>query len=139
MAYCGNTIGGQNLNSPVQRAEALELGKRGEELAVQYLIEQGYAILERNYRKGKLEIDIIALDGEEIVVVEVKTRSYDTILQPEEAVNHRKQLNLLRLANQYIISHRRTENVRMDIIAIVTNSRGTKINHIKDAFEAPCL
>ena len=117
-----------------ERRKALAFGKMGEEMAARYLEDQGYIIVERNYRKGHLEIDLIALDGDEIVVVEVKTRSHDIILDPEDAVGHKKRLALIRLANQYARSHGRTENIRLDIVAIVSNADDTEIKHIKNAF-----
>ena len=117
-----------------ERRKALAFGKMGEEIAARYLEDQGYIIVERNYRKGHLEIDLIALDEDEIVVVEVKTRSHDVILDPEDAVGHKKRLSLIRLANQYARSHGRTENIRLDIVAIVSNADDTEIKHIKNAF-----
>lgn len=117
-----------------ERRKALAFGKMGEEIAARYLEDQGYIIVERNYRKGHLEIDLIALDEDEIVVVEVKTRSHDVILDPEDAVGHKKRLALIRLANQYARSHGRTENIRLDIVAIVSNADNTEIKHIKNAF-----
>ena len=116
------------------RRDALAFGKRGEEMAARYLESQGYIIIEHNYRKGHLEIDLIALDGDELVVVEVKTRSGDTVAEPEESVVHKKRLSLIRLANQYARSHGRTESIRLDVVAIVSNDNGTEFNHIKNAF-----
>lgn len=139
----------ENKLTPEQRREAMELGRLGEQIAAKYLEDNGYTILERNYRKGHLEIDIIALDpnpqfvrrfptsneaANELVVVEVKTRSYDTVLSPEDAVVHKKRLNMIRLGNQYIKSHGRKENVRLDVIAIVKGENGVELKHIKNAF-----
>ncbi len=138
----------ENKLTPEQRREALELGKLGEQMATKYLEDNGYTILEHNYRKGHLEIDIIALDPHsefnapysekkglgDLVIIEVKTRSYDTILQPENAVDHQKRLNLIRLGNQYIRNHGRKENVRLDVIAIVKGENGVELKHIKNAF-----
>lgn len=138
-----------NKPTPEQRREALELGKLGEQMASKYLEDNGYTILEHNYRKGHLEIDLIALDpnpqcaqpfpsnttvANELVIVEVKTRSYDTVLSPEDAVVHKKRLNMIRLGNQYVKSHGRKENVRLDVIAIVKNDNGIDLKHIKNAF-----
>lgn len=124
----------ENKRTPEERRTAVEFGKTGEQLAARYLVDQGYTILEHNYRKGHLEIDLIALDKEELVIVEVKTRAYDTLLQPEDAVVHRKRLALIRLANEYVKTHNRTENVRLDVVAIVKNDHGADIRHIKNAF-----
>ena len=96
--------------------------------------DKGYVILERNYRYGKHEVDIIALDHGILVIVEVKTRGDDGLTDPEDAVDHRKRGFIIRVANQYIHSHRRTEEVRFDIISIVMRDGQPDIRHIKDAF-----
>ena len=124
----------ENNRTPEERREALEFGKLGEQMAAKLLTDKGYIILEHNYRQGHLEIDLIALDGDELVIVEVKSRAYDTILQPEEAVDHKKRLNLIRLANEYVKTHGRKENVRFDIVSIVSNANGTEIKHLKNAY-----
>ena len=122
-----------------ERREALAFGKMGEQMAAKYLTDNGYVILEHNYRRGHLEIDLIALDGDELVIVEVKSRAYDTILHPEEAVDHKKRLNLIRLANEYVKTHGRKENVRFDIVSIVSNANGTEIKHLKNAYNVMCF
>lgn len=122
-----------------ERREALAFGKMGEQMAAKYLTDKRYVILEHNYRRGHLEIDLIALDGDELVIVEVKSRAYDTILHPEEAVDHKKRLNLIRLANEYVKTHGRKENVRFDIVSIVSNANGTEIRHLKNAYNVMCF
>ena len=117
-----------------ERQESLGLGRLGEQMATKYLEDNGYVILERNYHKGHLEIDIIALDGKDLVVIEVKSRGYDAIMRPEDAVGHEKRMNMIRLANQFVKSHGRKENVRFDIVAIVKNEHGVELKHIKNAF-----
>lgn len=124
----------ENKRTQGERRDALEFGKLGEQMAERYLADLGYTILEHGYRNGHLEIDLIALDNDELVVVEVKTRTSDTILQPEDAVGHRKRAAMIRLANQYAKSRGRTENIRLDVVAIVKNDHGTDIKHIKNAF-----
>lgn len=109
-------------------------GQRGEKLALEYLIERGYIILERNYRSGKNEIDIIARNSGEVVFIEVKTRSTDVFCEPETAVTKEKQRAIIKVANSYILRNNINEEARFDIIAIVTNENGTKINHIINAF-----
>ncbi len=120
--------------TPEGRREALEFGKMGEQMAAKYLTDKGYIILEHNYRRGHLEIDLIALDGDELVIVEMKSRAYDTILQPEDAVDHKKRLALIRLANEYVKTHNRKENVRFDIVTVVSKEGGAEIKHIKNAY-----
>ncbi len=120
--------------TPEERREALEFGKMGEQMTARYLTDKGYIILEHNYRWGHLEIDLIALDGDELVIVEVKSRAYDNILQPEAAVDHKKRQALIRLANEYVKSHNRKENVRFDIITVVSKEGGAEIKHLKNAY-----
>jgi len=111
-----------------------ELGKRGEELAVQYLTEKGYEILERNWRNKHKEIDIIAKDKEELVIVEVKTRQNDEHGEPNLAVTRQKQIRLIYAANAYIFKYNLDINTRFDIISIVFKDGNPVIEHIEDAF-----
>lgn len=120
--------------TPEERREALEFGKIGEQMAAKYLTDKGYLILEHNYRRGHLEIDLIALDEDELVIVEVKSRAYDNILQPEDAVDHKKRQALIRLANEYVKTHNRKENVRFDIVTVVSKADGAEIKHLKNAY-----
>ena len=120
--------------TPEKRREALEFGKIGEQMAAKYLTDKGYIILEHNYRRGHLEIDLIALDEDELVIVEVKSRAYDNILQPEDAVDHKKRQALIRLANEYVKTHNRKENVRFDIVTVVSKADGAEIKHLKNAY-----
>ena len=124
----------ENNRTPEERREALEFGKVGEQMTAKYLTDKGYIILEHNYRRGHLEIDLIALDGDELVIVEVKSRVYDNILQPEDAVDHKKRLALIRLANEYVKTHGRKENVRFDIVTVVSKEGGAEIKHLKNAY-----
>ena len=120
---------------PVEsRQEATELGATGEQMAARYLEDKGYVILGHNYRNRHKEVDIIALDGGTLVFVEVKTRTTDYFMQPEEAVDHQKRRNIIRVANQYIRNHKRTEPARFDVIAIVKNDNENRIKHIENAF-----
>ncbi|MBQ9474055.1 MAG: YraN family protein [Bacteroidales bacterium] len=117
-----------------RHSEHYELGMAGEEAAVQMLVDKGYTILERNYRKGHLEADIIALDGADLVLVEVKTRNVDYLQMPVDAVGHRKRHNMIKLANEYVKSHNRNENVRFDIITVLSDGATVDIDHIRNAF-----
>ena len=115
-------------------AEHNDLGKIGEELAVNYLIEKGYEILERNWRNKHKEIDIIAKDGGTLVIVEVKTRQSDGFGEPDMAVTRQKQMRLVYAANAYVFRNRLDLDIRFDIISIVFNQGNPKIDHIEDAF-----
>lgn len=114
----------------------IELGKTGEAIAVALLESKGYWILERNWRLGKEEIDIIARDGNFIVIVEVKTRTSNIFTEPEASVTKSKQRILIRTANAYVNYRRQHGEVRFDIITILVRPEGEEINHIVDAFYA---
>ena len=115
-------------------AEHNDFGKLGEELAVNYLIEKGYEILERNWRNIHKEIDIIARDGKDLVVVEVKTRQNDKNGEPDLAVTRQKQTRLISAANAYLFQNSLDINTRFDIISIIMKDNSPVINHIEDAF-----
>ena len=111
-----------------------ELGKKGEDIAAQYLSEKGYEILERNWRNRHKEIDIIAKDGNELVIVEVKTRQNDEHGEPDLAVTLPKQTRLIDSANAYMFQNNLDINTRFDIISIVFKDERPVIDHIQDAF-----
>jgi putative endonuclease len=113
-----------------------ELGKRGELIALDFLKEKGFEILETNFRLDKDEIDIIAKEGKFLVFVEVKTRSTNYFGEPEIAVGAKKVEFLLRAAENYLVSKNINAEIRFDIISIILNSRQKKIRHIVDAFYA---
>ena len=110
-----------------------ELGKWGEDLAAIYLQENGYVILERDWKSGHHDLDIVANDGNTLVVVEVKTRRNRLYGNPEESIDYKKRLSLQSAINHYVKSHRINRNVRFDIISIVgTIGSQPEIDHIKD-------
>ncbi|MEZ5083314.1 MAG: YraN family protein [Bacteroidales bacterium] len=115
-------------------AKHYNLGIKGEEIATQYLLGKGYKIIERNWRHGKDEIDIIALDGNFLVIVEVKTRSTNFFGEPEEAVTDTKQKFLVRAAEEYVIKKDIHLEIRFDIISIIIEQAKETIRHIKSAF-----
>lgn len=112
-----------------------EIGILGENAAADLLIKEGYAILERNYRVGHLEVDIIALKDGIIVFVEVKTRAADYLVAPQEAVNKQKQKFIINAANGYIRHHKRSEEARLDVITVLhQNGKVTNVSHIENAY-----
>ena len=114
--------------------EHIELGKRGELIAIEYLESKGYKILENNWRTNRKEIDIIAIDNNEIVFIEVKTRRNNHYGDPEEAVDMKKQKHLINAAEDYIFSNKIDLDTRFDIISVIYDGRNHSINHIKEAF-----
>lgn len=115
-------------------AEHNALGKQGEKLAIDYLLKHGYDILEKNYRHLKAEVDIIARKDAILVAVEVKTRSTPEFGDPHEFVKPKQIQRLVKAVNNYIIKNDLDVEVRFDIIAIVKNAAGTRIEHLEDAF-----
>ena len=116
-------------------AEHNELGKWGEQIARDLLISKGYQILEQNWVCGHKEIDIIALDGKELVIVEVRTRRVQCLVDPEETVDKIKQRYLIWSAEAYVERNNLDMDVRFDIVAIlVDNKNERRVEHIENAF-----
>ncbi|MBC8320477.1 MAG: YraN family protein [Bacteroidetes bacterium] len=111
-----------------------ELGKKGEEIAKKLLSDKGYTIIDTNWRFDKDEIDIVAKDGDELVIVEVKTRSTAYYGFPEDAVDSQKEIFLIRATEAYLEEKNLDLEARFDIVAIIFNNKETKIHHIIDAF-----
>lgn len=114
------------------------LGNKGERLAARFLKEQGYRIIAWQYRTALGEIDLIALDGECVVFVEVKTRRSSDAGHPVEAVGHHKQTQLTRLALAYLKRHNLLNHAaRFDVVAIIWSQgkQPPEIVHYKNAFE----
>ncbi|HVN63754.1 MAG TPA: YraN family protein [Candidatus Binataceae bacterium] len=111
------------------------LGQRGERAAERYLKRHGYRIMERNFRAAGAEIDLIAMDGDTIAFIEVKTRSSDFAGSAEDAVDGRKAERMRRAARVFE-SRNRAGNapMRFDVVAIRADGRRMKIDLLKDAF-----
>ena len=111
-----------------------ELGKKGEQIAVDFLIKNGYEIIERNYRFDKAEVDIIAQIKDTLAIVEVKTRSTTDFGNPQDFVKPKQIQRLVKAVNEYVIVNGLDVEVRFDIIAIVKEGKQFKIEHLEDAF-----
>jgi putative endonuclease len=116
------------------RKNTKEIGDRGEEQAKAHLLENGYLLLETNWRHKKYELDIIAKINQTIVFIEVKTRKNNTFGEPELSVTKKKQHFLIAAAQQYVITNNIEEEFRFDIIAITNNSQNKSIQHLESAF-----
>lgn len=115
-------------------AEHNDLGKLGEELAVDFLEKNGYEILETNWTFDKAEIDIIAQKETILAVVEVKTRSSLDFGLPQEFVKPKKIQLLVKAINEYVTQNDLEVEVRFDIIAIYKENEGFVLEHIEEAF-----
>jgi putative endonuclease len=106
-------------------------GDHAEKIAIKYLINKSYKIIEKNYKNKIGEIDIIAKDKDILVFVEVKFRSNDYFGLPREAVNTNKQFKIRNVATQYITSNKLFDKTcRFDVLEIL----GNEITHLMDCF-----
>lgn len=115
-------------------AEHNTLGKQGEQLALDYLIEQEYTIRETNWRFRKAEVDIIAFKNDVVVFIEVKTRSTDYFGEPEDSVTSKKQKMIIDAADHYAQKLDFEVELRFDIISIIKTEKTAQLKHIEDAF-----
>ncbi|WP_321334752.1 YraN family protein [uncultured Bacteroides sp.] len=118
-------------------AEHNTLGKAGEDAAVTYLEQHNYTIRHRNWRRGHLELDIVAAKNNQLIVVEVKTRRNTTFAEPEDAVDWKKVKRTVLATDTYIKLFQIDAPVRFDIITVVGEINKFKIEHIKEAFHPP--
>lgn len=111
-----------------------ELGSNGEEIACDFLEKSGYKIIEKNYRCKIGEIDIIAQDKDELIFIEVKTRSQRVFGNPVESVNDEKKNHIYRVAQYYIMLKKlERAKVRFDVIEVYIKNSNVNINLIKNA------
>jgi putative endonuclease len=115
-------------------AQHNELGKKGEDLAVDYLISKGYKIIERNYRFDKAEVDIMAQKLTTLAIIEVKTRSSTDFGNPQDFVKPKQIQRFVKAVDEYVTLNNLNVEIRFDIIAIVKNKTAFNIEHIKNAF-----
>lgn len=117
-------------------AEKDELGRAGEERASRYFADIGFTVVDRNWRCGAGEINLVALDPAHVVIVEVKTRRGEGFGHPFEAIDARKRARLWRLACEWVASHRdlaQGRTLRIDAIAVLgPDPRTASLEHIVD-------
>jgi len=119
-------------------AEKNETGRNGEIVARQYLVDKGYRILETNWRFRRFELDIIATNDKELVVIEVKTRSENYLMSPETAVDRYKIRRIVSAADAYVRYYNIQLPVRFDILCVVKKKgMSFEVEHIDDAFFSP--
>jgi len=115
-------------------SKASDLGNSGEELAKEYLIRNGYQIIEFNWSCASGEVDIIAEQQNVLCFIEVKTRSSNAFGHPEEAVTLKKQRRIGLLAEEYLEQSNRDYAVRFDIISVIWNNSVAELRHYEDAY-----
>ena len=118
-------------------AEHNDFGNLAEDLAVEYLEKKNYRIIARNFRYQKAEIDIVAEFEGVIVVTEVKARSYNTLIEPQEAVTKKKIKSIVMCSDFFMNERKIDKEVRFDIITVLPDEQGVlQLNHIEDAFQS---
>ncbi|NOY41618.1 MAG: YraN family protein [Planctomycetes bacterium] len=122
-----------------RRLQPASLGERGEQQAARFLRRQGYKVLFLRHRQRYGEVDIIAVDGQTVVFVEVKTRRSEKHGRPAEAVNAHRQQRLTRAALAFLKSHGLLEYAsRFDVIEVIwpDHQKQPQIQHLQNAFPA---
>lgn len=109
-----------------------EVGDLGEGIAVEYIKKKGYILIQRNFRCKQGEVDIIAKDKDEYVFIEVKTRNSKRFGQPAEAVNCLKKKHIYNVTRYFLYKYKiENSSIRFDVVEILLNKDGYKLNHIK--------
>ncbi|MBQ3643914.1 MAG: YraN family protein [Candidatus Riflebacteria bacterium] len=118
--------------------QKIELGRKGEEIALKYLTDKGYELIARNYRFKRFgELDLIMKDGKYLVFVEVRTKKNTNFGTPLETVDYTKRRQISKMAQLYFVKEKIPEDTfsRFDVIGIVLpDNAEPKIEHIQDAF-----
>jgi putative endonuclease len=112
----------------------VEIGKRGEEAAKNYLVANGFTIRHTNWRWGHKELDIVAVKGQNLHIIEVKTRAANCLSPPEASIDRKKRQNTIWAANAYVRCFHLSYNVQIDVIAILVRGDKYDITYIPAAF-----
>jgi len=124
-----------NMRNSMSRTNRRIQGKAGEDLAARFLENNGFTIVERNYRFERGEIDLIAEEGGELVFIEVKARNSTFFGAPEDAVTEEKQEQVRAVADGYLFEHDIDNRpCRFDVVAIEFKNGNPEIRHIRDSF-----
>lgn len=120
---------------PVPDPSTREKGNAAEVIARRYLEDKGYRILDTNWYHGRYELDIVALDGEELVIVEVRSKSGENFEHPEDAIPDKKIRHVISAADGWIRRHGWDKNTRFDLITVALQRQGAcELNHYDHAF-----
>ncbi len=126
----------KTLASKISTPLALDIGKKHEAIAEQFLIRQGLTLKERNYHSRRGEIDLIMSDGETLVFVEVRYRKHGAFGTASESVDQRKQQKLIKAAQHYLLKQYRHNEppCRFDVVAIEGNNSKKPLEWLPNAF-----
>ena len=120
-------------------SERIETGKRGEDIALQFLKERGLRLVARNWRSGHKELDLIMDDGEFLRIVEVRSLSYPNLKSPAESVDGQKQRRVLGAARKFASANSVRQEIVLDIVSVVFKGgesveETVEIEYIPNAF-----
>lgn len=115
-------------------ASHTDLGTKGEKLAIEFLQNKGYRILETNYRFQKAEIDIICQNSQFVVAVEVKTRSTNNFGDPQGFLKPKQIARVVKAMDAFVVKRNLEQEVRFDVIGIVMKGQSPEIEHLENAF-----
>jgi putative endonuclease len=125
------------IKTPKMKKSTKETGDTAEHIARGYLLEKGYKILDTNWRIGHLELDIIAQDGEELVIVEVKGREGEGFEHPTDALSDKKMQKIIQATEAWIQYHNWTNDTRFDLILVtILGTNEFELEHYDNAFNA---
>jgi putative endonuclease len=115
-----------------------ELGARGEAAAARFLESKRYAVLDRNWRRGRLELDLVCRDGRSLVFVEVRTRTAGALAGPAESIGPGKRRSLIRAARAWLAAHAAWEQgCRFDVVCVTECGKELRLEHHPNAFALP--
>lgn len=97
----------------------IKRGREGEQIALEYLLQRGFKLMERNWRHRHLEVDLIMEKGGMVHIVEVRSKSFPAIVDPLESVGRAKRNNLIKAANYYVLDRRIDSEVVFDIVSVL--------------------
>ena len=117
----------------------MTVGRRGEDVACGYLLRHGHTILDRNWRSGHLEIDIVSLDRAGLHFVEVKSRVAPAPAAPEENVGYRKQSRIVAAAKKYLHTEEKMSQIAgcevfFDVFSVIFEGENTEVNYYPQAY-----
>ena len=113
------------------------LGRRGEDVALEYLLRCGLHLVQRNWRAGHLEVDLIMEDTRTLRIVEVKTLNAGDGFDPADNVTREKRLKLIRAAKAYYAQHPTFKEIKFDVVTVLVDAgEVVKVNYLPDAFNA---
>ena len=111
-----------------------ETGRRGEEIALAWLSDRGFRLLDRNWRSGHKELDLVMERADRVHVVEVKTLTPPLLVEPFEKVDALKQSRLISAASRYVSSKQVRKEVQFDVVSVVLDGDQPRVDYIPEAF-----